>query len=160
VHVAPKGCCAQLDASRRGMPCPVIDEKDKEVVTKGLTMQFRQTTVYQKMVADILHLSPNASSFEIDTAIWWFMAYPDMFESEQGISLIDAMEKRVNHNIGPGYKDLENDVNDYVIPECERQPVRDDTRIHAAESSDSNCNIDYSIPECWRNAHGLFDSKT
>jgi hypothetical protein len=120
-------------------PCPeaAIAQIDKDVIAKGLTMQFRETVVYKKMVADILHLSPNASSFEIDTAIWWYISYPDMFESEHGMSLIDAMEKRVNHNIGPGIKELEDDVNSYSIPESGQLPIRDDSGVHATESSNA-----------------------
>jgi hypothetical protein len=143
-------------------PCPVVAELDKEIVNKGLTMQFRETVVYKKMVSDILHLSPNASSFEIDTAIWWFMSYPDMFESEQGMSLMDALEKRVNYNIGPGIKELEDDVNGFTIPKLEQLPLRDDSRVHTAESSTSNVDYDRSCwnEPGWRSIHGLSDSKT
>jgi hypothetical protein len=45
------------------------------------------------MVADILRLSPNASSFEVDTAIFWYISRPDLFECEEGRNLMSSMKK-------------------------------------------------------------------
>jgi hypothetical protein len=52
------------------IPCPGIDKRDIDMVEKGLTARFRDTPAYKKMVSDILHLSPNATRYEIDTTIW------------------------------------------------------------------------------------------
>jgi hypothetical protein len=106
-------------------PCKVVDEKAEELVQKGLTVRFRESVVYKKMVADILKLSPSASSFEIDTAIWWYMSHPDMFESEEGKSIIKGMEERCAYYSSPDYKETSDDYvsRQYPIPKCECDPV-------------------------------------
>jgi hypothetical protein len=132
-------CLANLEEVNQMKPCDVTDipldgddkadKADKE--EKGLTMRFRQTILYKKMVADILKLSPNANSFEIDTCIYWFVSFPDLFETKEGKSLIAGMDERVKHYTDPNYKEEDDDFvsRQYPLSKHQSDSVCDDTGV-------------------------------
>jgi hypothetical protein len=129
----------EVNALNAMKPCSSENAKSEgahEAVEKGLTMQFRQSIVYKKMVADILKLSPNASSFEIDTAIWWYISYPQMFESEEGKSLIEGMKERTQYYTDPNYKESDDDFvsRQYPISKHRPESVRDDSGVDPTHS--------------------------
>jgi hypothetical protein len=119
----------------------LIDERDRKMVEKGLTMEFRESDVYKKMVADILRLAPDASGYEVDTIIWWYMSRPDLYDCDEGKYLLREMENRVKkYSSGTGYKELEQDVFSRTsIPESEHEPLRDDSGVYSSESGTNRC---------------------
>jgi hypothetical protein len=82
-------------------PADLATRQETCIVRDGLTCEFRDSVKYQAWRADILQKIPGASDFFIDTAIWWYISKPDMFESEDGKRWIAEMEarKRKPHSI-------------------------------------------------------------
>jgi hypothetical protein len=115
---------------------------------KGLTVQFRKTPVYAKMVADILALAPHASQYEIDTCIWWYISKPDMYDCDEGKELLRAIDAR---NASNSFLHIDVDKNDdgtnRNIPETGQQPLRVCAGVHTPESRRSKSRADLECLE-------------
>jgi hypothetical protein len=61
---------------------------------EGLTLEFRESVTYKKWRSDIIEKKPDATTHQIDTAIWWYLCRPDMFECEAGRKLLSSLEGR------------------------------------------------------------------
>jgi hypothetical protein len=61
------------------------------------------------------------------------MSCPNMYDSDEGKDLMQAMEKRVKFSSGPGYKELEDDVYGYDVSERGHISVRDNPGVHPTE---------------------------
>jgi hypothetical protein len=81
------------------MSCTTTEEVDdapspSPPPIEGLTLEFRDSVTYKKWRSDILEKKPDATTHEIDTAIWWYLCRPDMFECEAGKELLASLEGR------------------------------------------------------------------
>jgi hypothetical protein len=105
------------------------------IVRDGLTAEFRDSVQYQAWRADILQKIPSASDFFIDTAIYWYMAKPDMFETEDGKRWIAEMDerKRASRIIKPIVEEEEEGEDG----DDDRPDVPDERREHVLDGSGS-----------------------
>jgi hypothetical protein len=62
---------------------------------KGLTLAFRNSDTYRKMLADVHALDRGLTEFEADTIIWWYISRPDMFTCEEGKLMMAGLEERL-----------------------------------------------------------------
>jgi hypothetical protein len=73
-----------------------IDAKTA-IGSDGLTAEFRDSSSYRKMRADLLRLDPSVTDFEADQVIFWFVANPLVFETEEGKAMLASLDKRNPH---------------------------------------------------------------
>jgi hypothetical protein len=60
----------------------------------GLTPEFRDSATYRRMKADIKTLDPSTTDFEADQAIFWFLGDANVFNTEEGKSMLAAIDAR------------------------------------------------------------------
>jgi hypothetical protein len=96
------------------------------IVRDGLTCEFRDSVQYQVWRADILQKIPGASDFFVDTAIWWYISKPDMFETEDGKRWIAEMEARKRM---PRIKEDNDDDDRPNLPDAGHCDILDDTGL-------------------------------
>jgi hypothetical protein len=60
----------------------------------GLTPEFRDSATYRRMKADVKNIDPSVTDFEADQAIFWFLGNPNVFNTEEGKSMLDAIDAR------------------------------------------------------------------
>jgi hypothetical protein len=115
-------------------PGDIATRQETCVVRDGLTCEFRDSVKYQSWRADILQKIPGASDFFVDTAIYWYLSKPDMFETEDGKRWIAEMEarKRRPQVIKEEEKEDEADDDDDDrpnLPDAGHGDLLDDTRV-------------------------------
>jgi hypothetical protein len=66
----------------------------KAIGSDGLTAEFRDSSSYRKMRADLLRLDPSVTDFEADQVIFWFIANPLVFETDEGKAMLASLDKR------------------------------------------------------------------
>jgi hypothetical protein len=113
-------------------PGDIATRQETCIVRDGLTCEFRDSVKYQSWRADILQKIPGASDFFIDTAIYWYLSRPDMFETEDGKRWIADMEarKRRPHSIKE-----EEDVDGPNLPDSGHGDICDDAGVRGSAST-------------------------
>jgi hypothetical protein len=115
-------------------------EETERVLQNGLTQEFRKGPVYWKMKSDIKRMQPDASDFEVDTCIWWYISKPDLFDTQEGklqMQDLDEAIKRGHYNTSTkGIEQLEEDVFSFRpnLTKIEPESLRNDGWLDSSEA--------------------------